>query len=90
MIEKNIVSPCISVCKTDPVSGFCYGCGRSNDDKKLWKDENTSEEWKLNNIEELKERLNGWQREAFEASYKSKKDTGLSLIKKKLLEARNS
>ena len=60
MTEKNIVSPCISVCKTDPVSGFCYGCGRSNDDKKLWKDENTSDEWKLNNIEELKERLNGW------------------------------
>ena len=54
MTEKNIVSPCISVCKTDPVSGFCYGCGRSNDDKKLWKDENTSDEWKLNNIEELK------------------------------------
>ena len=90
MTEKNIVSPCISVCKTDPVSGFCYGCGRSNDDKKLWKDENTSDEWKLNNIEELKERLNGWQREAFESSYKSKQDTGLSLIKKKLLEARNS
>mgnify|MGYP001271914785 FL=1 len=90
MTEKNIVSPCISVCKTDPVSGFCYGCGRSNDDKKLWKDENTSDEWKLNNIEELKERLNGWQRKAFEASYKSKQDSGLSLIKKKLLEARNS
>ena len=90
MTEKNIVSPCISVCKTDPVSGFCYGCGRSNDDKKLWKDENTSDEWKLNNIEELKKRLNGWQLEAFEASYKSKQDSGLSLIKKKLLEARNS
>ena len=90
MTEKNIVSPCISVCKTDPVSGFCYGCGRSNHDKKLWKDENTSDEWKLNNIEELKKRLNGWQREAFEASYKSKQDSGLSLIKKKLLEARNS
>ena len=54
MTEKNIVSPCISVCKTDPVSGFCYGCGRSNDDKKLWKDENTSDECQLNNIEELK------------------------------------
>ena len=90
MTEKNIVSPCISVCKTDPVSGFCYGCGRSNDDKKLWKDENTSDEWKINNIEELKKRLFGWHLEAFEASYKSKKDTGLSLIKKKLLETRNN
>ena len=29
-----IVSPCISICKTDPVTGYCYGCGRSNEDKK--------------------------------------------------------
>ena len=29
-----IISPCISICKTDPVTGYCYGCGRSNDDKK--------------------------------------------------------
>ena len=61
MNEQNIVSPCISVCKTDPISGFCYGCGRSNEDKKNWKDENTSNQWKLKNIEELRNRLNGWQ-----------------------------
>ena len=90
MSEQNIVSPCISVCKTDPVSGFCYGCGRSNDDKKVWKDENTSNEWKLNNIEELRSRLDGWQLEAFNKSYKSKLETGLSLIKKKLLDSRNN
>ena len=88
--KENIVSPCISVCKTDPVSGFCYGCARSNDDKKAWKDETTSNEWKLNNIEELRSRLNGWQLEAFNESYKSKQETGLSLIKKKLLESRNN
>ena len=90
MNQENIVSPCISVCKTDPVSGFCYGCGRSNDDKKVWKDENTSNEWKLNNIEELRSRLDGWQLEAFNKSYKSKLETGLSLIKKKLLDSRNN
>ena len=28
------VSPCISICKTDPVTGFCYGCGRTNEEKK--------------------------------------------------------
>ena len=88
MSEKNIISPCISVCKTDPISGFCYGCGRSNNEKKIWKDENTSKQWKLNNIEELKNRLNGWQLDAFNESYKSKQDSGLSLIKKKLLESR--
>ncbi|MBS57052.1 MAG: DUF1289 domain-containing protein [Rickettsiales bacterium] len=90
MSEKNIISPCISVCKTDPISGFCYGCGRSNEEKKTWKDENTTNEWKLNNIEELKNRLGGWQLEAFNESYKSKLESGLSLIKKKLLESRNN
>ena len=90
MSEENIISPCISVCKTDPISGFCYGCGRSNEEKKTWKDENTTNEWKLNNIQELKNRLDGWQLEAFNESYKSKKESGLSLIKKKLLESRNN
>ncbi len=90
MSEENVISPCISVCKTDPISGFCYGCGRSNDEKKTWKDENTTNEWKLTNIEELRNRLGGWQLEAFNKSYKSKQDDGLSLIKKKLLESRNN
>ena len=30
-----IISPCISICKTDPISGYCYGCGRSNEDKQM-------------------------------------------------------
>ena len=38
--------PCISICKTDPVTGFCYGCGRNNEEKKTWKNENTTVEWK--------------------------------------------
>jgi len=90
MSEENVISPCISVCKTDPISGFCYGCGRSNDEKKTWKNENTTNDWKLSNIEELRSRLDGWQLEAFNESYKSKQDSGLSLIKKKLLESRNN
>ena len=35
MDNKEIVSPCMSVCKTDPISGFCYGCGRTDDDKNM-------------------------------------------------------
>ena len=90
MNEQNVVSPCISVCKTDPISGFCYGCARSIEDKKAWKDENTSNEWKLKNIEEIRNRLNGFVLEAFNESYKSKQETGLSLIKKKLLDSRSN
>jgi predicted Fe-S protein YdhL (DUF1289 family) len=90
MNEQNVVSPCISVCKTDPISGLCYGCARSSEDKKAWKDENTSNEWKLKNIEEIRNRLNGFVLEAFNESYKSKQETGLSLIKKKLLDSRSN
>ena len=40
LMNKKIISPCISICKTDPVTGYCYGCARTEDEKKiLWKDE---------------------------------------------------
>ena len=77
-----IISPCISICKTDPLTGYCYGCGRSIGDKKMWKDEKTSEGWKKNNLEELKKRLNGWQLKSFKESYKHKIENGISLFKK--------
>ncbi len=80
-----IISPCISICKTDPLTGYCYGCGRNNEDKKKWKDNNTSKEWKINNLKEIQSRLNGWQLESFKESYKHKIENGISLIKKKEL-----
>ena len=79
-----IVSPCISICKTDPSTGYCYGCGRSNEEKKIWKLENTTNEWKTNNIKVIKTRLSGWQLESFEQSYTYKVKNGISLFKKKL------
>ena len=79
-----IISPCISICKTDPLTGFCYGCGRSNEEKKIWKLENTTNEWKTNNIKVIKTRLSGWQLESFEQSYTYKVKNGISLFKKKL------
>jgi len=86
MEQEIVTSPCISICKTDPISGFCYGCGRTDEEKIIWKNEKTSNNWKINNIEDLKRRLSNWQLKAFEESYKSKVETGFSLIKKKLLE----
>ena len=77
-----IVSPCISICKTDPVSGYCYGCGRNNDEKKIWKDENTTDKWKKNNILEIQKRLNGWQLESFKESYNNKVKKNNYLSKK--------
>ncbi len=76
------ISPCISICKTDPVTGYCYGCGRNNEEKIKWKNENTTEEWKVENLKIIRSRLNGWQLESFDKSYKNKVENGLSLFKK--------
>ena len=85
MITK-IISPCISICKTDPLTGFCYGCGRTNQEKKIWKDETTNDEWKMENINNIRKRLKGWQLESFEESYKYKIKNGISLLKKDQLK----
>ena len=79
-----IINPCISICKTDPVTGFCYGCGRTNEDKKKWKAENCTKEWKQKNLKEIQGRLKGWQLESFRESYKNKVENGISLFKKEL------
>ena len=81
---KMIVSPCISICKTDPSTGYCYGCGRNNHEKKIWKLEETNDEWKVNNLDEIRKRLNGWQLESFKESYEHKIKNGISLFKKNL------
>mgnify|MGYP001422952258 FL=1 len=85
-MNNRIVSPCISICKTDPVTGYCYGCARTNDEKKLWKNENTNNEWKKQNLKEITQRMTGWQQDTFKESYKHKLKNGISLFKKNLLE----
>ena len=81
-----IISPCISICKTDPTTGYCYGCGRNNEEKKNWKSEDTSDEWKKENLITIKNRLNGWQLDSFIESYQHKISNGVSLFKKSLIK----
>ena len=81
-----ITSPCISICKSDPVTGFCYGCGRNNEEKKIWKIQDTNDEWKRKNLAEIRKRLQGWQLDSFEESYKHKIENGISLLKKEMLK----
>ena len=82
--NQQIVSPCISICRTDPRSGYCYGCARTNKEKIIWKSENTKVAWKKNNLDLLIQRMLGWQLETFKESYSNKKKTGLSLYKQHL------
>ena len=86
IILKMIVSPCISICKTDPQTGYCYGCGRSNEEKKIWKLESTSDQWKNDNLNDIQKRLSGWQLESFKDSYNHKVESGISLYKKNLIK----
>ena len=79
-----ITSTCISICKTDPKTGYCYGCGRNNQEKKIRKLEITTDKWKKENLEIIQNRLTGWQLESFEESYPYKVENGISLFKKKL------
>tara|TARA_Y100001970_G_scaffold62545_1_gene79940 strand:- start:428 stop:694 length:267 start_codon:yes stop_codon:yes gene_type:complete len=84
-MNQKIISPCISICKTDPITGYCYGCARTNEEKTLWKDEKTINEWKLKNLEDIVSRMKGWQLSTFKESYNHKIKNGISLFKKNLL-----
>ena len=81
-----IVSPCISICKTDPDTGYCYGCGRTDEEKIKWKSEETTADWKRQNLEDIKNRLSGWQLQSFLKSYNCKIEEGMSLFKKAMMK----
>ena len=84
-MSEKIVSPCISICKTDPLTGYCYGCARTEGEKKLWKDEMTNNKWRSNNLKEIISRMKGWQLNTFKESYNYKIKNGISLFEKNLL-----
>ena len=84
-MSNKIISPCISICKTDPVTGYCYGCARTEEEKKLWKNEGINSEWKSKNLEAITKRMKGWQLNTFQESYAHKISNGISLFKKNLL-----
>ena len=52
----------------------------------MWKDENTTEKWKIENLTKITNRMKGWQLDTFNESYNHKLKNGISLFKKKLIE----
>ena len=85
-MSEKIISPCISICKTDPVTGYCYGCARTDEEKILWKDEKTNNEWRKKNLKDIISRMKGWQLNTFKEAYNHKIKNGISLFKKDLLK----
>ena len=59
---------------------------RTIEEKKTWKIETTTDDWKNENLEIIQKRLVGWQLESFKESYTYKIENGISLFKKKLLD----
>ena len=80
--NDDVVSPCVSICRTDPRTGYCYGCARTEEEKIIWKEQETSIKWKEKNINILIQRMSGWQLETFKESYQCKVKTGISIFKK--------
>ena len=86
MNDQKGISPCISICKTDPRTGYCYGCARTDKEKIIWKEQKTTIQWKKGNIIELVQRMSGWQLETFKESYQYKIETGISIFKRNQLK----
>ena len=78
------ISPCISICKSDPKTGFCYGCARTDEEKKIWKNPETTNSWKENNLNNLRNRMSATQLKTFDQSYNEKIEFGKMVYSKKL------
>ena len=78
------ISPCISICKSNPKTGFCYGCARTDDEKKIWKNPETTNSWKKENLIILRNRMSETQLKTFNQSYNEKIEFGKMVYSKKL------
>tara|TARA_B100000524_G_scaffold35631_1_gene17543 strand:+ start:297 stop:560 length:264 start_codon:yes stop_codon:yes gene_type:complete len=79
-----ILSPCISICKSDPKTGFCYGCARTDQEKKIWKNLETTNDWKNKNLKVLTSRMSETQLKTFNQSYDEKIKFGKLVYSKNL------
>ena len=78
------ISPCISICKSDPKTGFCYGCARTDDEKKIWKNPETTNSWIKENLIILRKRMGETQLKTFNKSYNEKIEFGKMVYTKEL------
>ena len=78
------ISPCISICKSNPKTGFCFGCARTDDEKKIWKNPETTNSWKKENLIILRNRMSEAQLKTFNQSYNEKIEFGKIVYSKKL------
>ena len=76
-----MLSTCVSICVNDQDTKQCLGCGRTMQEKQMWKDPNTTDDWKQNNTQECLTRLTTQQADYWRASYNFKLTHGKSMHK---------
>ena len=80
MSKNKLIDPCIGLCKFDPVTGYCYGCACTLQDRNKWTN-GTSDTWKSKNLHDIKRRLsNSWPLNSWLTNYKYKQEKGESLF----------
>ena len=55
-MSNEIPSPCMKICVFDSESGLCLCCSRTPDEVEKWGLPDTTNEWKIKNLQELKQR----------------------------------
>jgi predicted Fe-S protein YdhL (DUF1289 family) len=56
LIAEAEMSPCMGVCKSDEITGWCFGCGRTDEEIKDWQE--YDESFRTDLIAPLQERVN--------------------------------
>ena len=82
-MSNKLISPCISICKTDPSTGYCYGCGRTKEEKKKWKLSETNEEWKKKNLLENKVKELSYENDELKARVEKLEKIAIALTSNK-------
>ena len=55
-MKQEIQSPCMKICIFDQDSGYCLGCSRTAVEVEKWGNASTTDDWKKQNLLDLKER----------------------------------
>jgi len=80
MSKNKLIDPCIGLCKFDPVTGYCYGCACTLQDRHQWTN-GAADTWKSKNLHDIKRRLsNSWPLNSWLTNYKYKQEKGESLF----------
>ena len=75
--KKIVVSPCISICQYDQ-ENTCMGCYRTKEERLKWKDQDSTSQWKEENLQAIKQRMPEAHLQSWNETYNKKRARILS------------